>query len=148
MGEFNTMLVLFAKFIGSLLRSLFVSILMVVIVYSVITGEFPPSLSKAKTTWNNLIQLSQLRENTVHNLDDKRQQTAGEVDEEWDVNALETFNTERSKLARGLLSDQKKIGYDEFLQSSQSRSNSPHSRARSSALQTSTKSFRTRSQNR
>lgn len=102
------MLKLFAKFIGSLIRSLFVSILMMVIVYSVITGDFPPSLSKAKTTWNNLIQLSHLREDTVHKLAEQGNKTVIADGEEWDVNVLETFNSERSKLAMGLLSDQKK----------------------------------------
>ncbi len=102
------MLKLFAKFIGSLIRSLFVSILMMVIVYSVITGDFPPSISKAKTTWNNLIKLSHLREDTVYKLAEQGNKTVSEDGEEWDVNVLETFNSERSKLALGLLSDQKK----------------------------------------
>lgn len=81
---------------------------MMVIVYSVITGDFPPSLSKAKTTWNNLIQLSHLREDTVHKLAEQGNKTVIADGEEWDVNVLETFNSERSKLAMGLLSDQKK----------------------------------------
>lgn len=106
-GEFINMLVLLGKFIGSLIRSLFVSIVLVVIVYSVITGDFPPSLSKAQTTWNNLHQLSQLRDSAVHRLPRQESQFESGSGEDWDVTNLENFNAERSKLAAGLLSNQK-----------------------------------------
>ncbi|WP_253720927.1 hypothetical protein [Bdellovibrio bacteriovorus] len=43
------MLQALGKIAGSVLRSLFISIVMFIIVFSVITGEFPPNLNVLRT---------------------------------------------------------------------------------------------------
>lgn len=54
------------------------------------------------------MQLSHLREDTVYKLANSGSPSVIEVNDESDVNVLESLNAKRSKLALGLLSDQKK----------------------------------------
>lgn len=92
------------KIAGSILRSLFISIVMFVVVFSVITGEFPPDFGRIKKTYSNLQQMTQLSRQ-IHEQQKAlqgRYATNGEVDEQ-DVEALQELNLKRAELGAGLL---------------------------------------------
>ncbi|WP_373999000.1 hypothetical protein [Bdellovibrio bacteriovorus] len=98
------MLQALGKIAGSVLRSLFISIVMFIIVFSVITGEFPPNFKRVTNTFKNLQQMTQLsRQIQEQQKALKNQYTAhGEVDEN-DVEALQELNLKRAELGAGLL---------------------------------------------
>lgn len=98
------MLEVLAKALSSILRSLFVSLMMFIIGYSVITGEFPPNFSRLKTTFQNLQEMTQLSRQVFEQQKNLKQQMAaqGMVDEK-DVAALEELNLKRAELGAGLL---------------------------------------------
>lgn len=93
-----------ATFSGALLRSLFVSLVMLVIGYSVITGEFPPNFSKAKTSWQNLQEMSRLSQIALDRMRKETGQVGGTGgSEDDDIKLLEDLNRQRAQMGAGLL---------------------------------------------
>lgn len=95
-----------AKILGSVLRSLFISIVMLVIALSVITGQFPPDLERLQKTYTSVQELAQISQ-AVHgqnNMDAGTATTgaAGSMEEE-DIRKLEAINTKRAELGANLL---------------------------------------------
>lgn len=93
------------KVLGALLRSLFVSIVMFVIGFSVISGEFPPNFKRLEKTYESLQQMSQLgRQLQVQQKDMKNQiVNPGESDVERDVEALQNLTAKRAELGENIL---------------------------------------------
>lgn len=98
------MLQALGKIAGSILRSLFISIVMFIIVFSVITGEFPPNFKRVTNTFKSLQQMTQLSRQIQEQQKALKTQYAanGEVDES-DVEALQELNLKRAELGSGLL---------------------------------------------
>lgn len=98
------MLQALGKIAGSILRSLFISIVMFIIVFSVITGEFPPNFKRVTNTFKSLQQMTQLSRQIQEQQKALKTQYAanGEVDES-DVEALQELNLKRAELGAGLL---------------------------------------------
>ncbi|MEK2644439.1 hypothetical protein [Bdellovibrio sp. BCCA] len=94
------------KIAGSILRSLFISIVMFVIVFSVVTGEFPPNFGRIKKTYASLQQMTQLSRQIHEQQKAMKHQYAnsGEVDEQ-DVEALQELNLKRAEIGAGILGD-------------------------------------------
>lgn len=94
------------KIAGSILRSLFISIVMFVIVFSVVTGEFPPNFGRIKKTYASLQQMTQLSRQIHEQQKAMQHQYAdsGEVDEH-DVEALQELNLKRAEIGAGILGD-------------------------------------------
>lgn len=92
------------KVVGSILRSLFVSIVMFVIVFSVITREFPPNFAKLQGSWQNLQQMAQLSRQ-IHDQNKvlKSQQAQDGFVEDADLEKLQELNLKRAELGAGLL---------------------------------------------
>ncbi|MFV8256194.1 hypothetical protein ACNQKP_00230 [Bdellovibrio bacteriovorus] len=92
------------KVIGSILRSLFISIVMFVIVFSVITREFPPNFGKLQGSWQNLQQMAQLSRQ-IHDQNKilKSQQAQDGFVEDADLEKLQELNLKRAELGAGLL---------------------------------------------
>ncbi|UXR64674.1 hypothetical protein EZJ49_00195 [Bdellovibrio bacteriovorus] len=94
-----------AKILGSILRSLFVSVVMFVIVFSVITREFPPNFSKLQNSWQSLQKMAQLSRQ-IHDQHQllKGQQAAGDgFVEDADLDKLQELNLRRAELGASLL---------------------------------------------
>lgn len=81
-----------AKVIGSILRSLFVSIVMFVIVLSVMTGQFPPDFGRLRVTFQSMQDLVALGQKMK-----EKTEGADELAEE-DVQSLEALNAKRREL--------------------------------------------------
>lgn len=96
------MLATLGKIVSSVLRSLFVSIVMFVIVFSLITEEFPPNFGKLAVMYRSFQKLTDLTQQILPTLNAK-QLMEGKGLEDIDVNALEELNLKRSELAAGLL---------------------------------------------
>lgn len=99
------------KVVGSILRSLFVSIVMFVIVFSVITREFPPNFAKLQGSWQNLQQMAQLSRE-IHDQHKvlKGQQAQDGFVEDADLERLQELNLKRAELGAGLLNAQTPAG--------------------------------------
>ncbi|WP_374029722.1 hypothetical protein [Bdellovibrio bacteriovorus] len=92
------------KIAGSILRSLFISIVMFVVVFSVITGEFPPRFSRLKNTYHNLQQMAQLSRQ-IHEQQKvlKKQYAQDGLVEDADLEALQEMNLRRAEIGAGIL---------------------------------------------
>lgn len=91
------MLVVLGKFLGSLIRSIFISAVMFLIVLSVLTGDFPPNMEKIKNTYAGLQKMSELSQKFQH----PPAPTQGS--EEADVLYLEQINKQRQQAGQNLL---------------------------------------------
>lgn len=78
---------------------------MFVIVYSVITREFPPNFSKLQNSWQNLQKMAQLSRDiqNQHKVLKEQQSVDGFV-EDADLEKLQELNLRRAELGAGLLS--------------------------------------------
>jgi len=94
------------KVAGSILRSLFISIVMFVVVFSVITGEFPPDFSRIKKGYQSLQQMAQLSRQ-IHQQHKilKAQNDSGQAVDDADVEALQELNLKRAELGASLLGE-------------------------------------------
>ncbi len=93
------MLSVAGEILGSVVRSLFISIVMFVIAFSIITGEFPPDFGKIPKIYESLQQMTALSRQ-IHEQDKtlrKKFETEGEV-EDVDVMALEDLNIKKSRI--------------------------------------------------
>ncbi|KYG67371.1 hypothetical protein AZI86_10280 [Bdellovibrio bacteriovorus] len=95
-----------AKILGSILRSMFISIVMLVIALSVITGQFPPDFEKLQKTYSSVQELAQLS-NGFHerkNIDaaTSTMGSAGSMEED-DIRRLEEINAKRAEIGANLL---------------------------------------------
>lgn len=93
-----------AKVVGSILRSLFISIIMFVVVFSVITREFPPNFGKLQNSWQNLQQMAALSRQ-IHDQNKilKSQEQVDGFVEDADLLKLQELNLKRAELGAGLL---------------------------------------------
>lgn len=84
----------------SILQSVFISIIMFLIAYSVITQEFPPNFSKISTTWKGIRELSNsgLKSSHIKSLSPSDNST------EEDVRQLESINEERRRISNNFFS--------------------------------------------
>lgn len=95
-----------AKVLGSILRSLFFSIIMFVVVYSVITGEFPPNFARIKTSYQGLQKMAHLSRE-IHNKNkdlNTQYEIEGSVDDA-DLAALQELNLKRAEIGVSLLGE-------------------------------------------
>lgn len=83
-------MVFLANLVTAVLRTIFVSAILFIITYSVITREFPPSLSKIKKSWAQLQRLTEISKTALT----PESRGAG-PDEEADVNKL--INLQKAK---------------------------------------------------
>lgn len=91
------MLAVIGKILGSLVRSIFISAVMFLIVLSLLTGEFPPNIDKIRNTFAGLQKMSELSQKFQH------LPTPAQGSEEADVLYLEQVNKERQQAGGGLL---------------------------------------------
>ncbi|UOE99715.1 hypothetical protein [Bdellovibrio reynosensis] len=94
------------KVLGSILRSTLISIVMFLVVFSVITGEFPPNLSRIKTAYQSLQRMTQLSREIQNKQKALQNQYAAEgMVEDADVQALQELNLKRAEIGANLLGD-------------------------------------------
>lgn len=93
------------KVLGSILRSLFISILMLVITLSIVTGKFPPDFGRLKSTWQSLQQIARVGQE-FHAKSKALQANSELYDESDAVSELATLQRQRAELGAGLLAGQ------------------------------------------
>lgn len=94
-----------AKILGSVLRSLFISLVMLLIALSVITGQFPPDFDRLQKTYTSLQELTKLSQEIHGHTKDAvaaASNAAGSMEEE-DIRRLEDLNSKRAELGSQLL---------------------------------------------
>lgn len=100
-----------AKIISSLLRSMIVSIVIFFVLFTLVTQEFPPKISKITEAWNGLQQLSQIQTNQRNN------QNLNNDDQM--INELEEVDKRKREISKKLFSQgeknsKNKIKTDDF----------------------------------
>lgn len=95
------------RILGVLLRSTFISIVMFLIAFSVVTGEFPPNFGKIKKAYQGMQQLSRLSSNVNHRRFDQKNNLPLYSDPaEQDVADLEYVNRKRTEISQSLFQTQ------------------------------------------
>lgn len=94
------------KVLSSILRSTLISIVMFLVVFSIITGEFPPNLGRIKIAYQSLQRMTQLsREIQTKQKALQKQYAAEGAVEDADVEALQELNLKRAEIGASLLGD-------------------------------------------
>lgn len=92
------------KIISSVISSLLVSIILFLVTYSFMTGEFPPNLARLKKGYQNLHEMAKVSRQ-IHEKDlqlRKQYQQTGAVSDE-DLQALQELNLRRADIGTNLL---------------------------------------------
>lgn len=91
------------RILGVLLRSTFVSLVMFLVTFSVITGEFPPNFSKIKKAFQGMQELSQMSKHRYQLGAPKKNGLQIYSDPaEQDVADLEYLNRRRAEISQDL----------------------------------------------
>lgn len=102
------MLETFAKIVGSILRSLFISIVMFVIAFSVITGEFPPNFGRIAEMYSSFKTLNDVNQSVGHSHSQVSKEGAvvegnvGSGDDDM-VEGLNQINRKRAEVGASML---------------------------------------------
>jgi hypothetical protein len=86
------------KVTGAILRSLCVSLVMFMVAFTIVTGEFPPDFSKLKNLHQNLKMIESLQVSKLPTLANLTSSDSAEND----VLSLENYNTQRAKIGANL----------------------------------------------
>lgn len=96
------MLEVMGKILSSLVRSLFVSAVMLLIALSLLTGEFPPSFGKLQNMFAGLQKISDLNRN-LQTIAVKSLVEPAADSSEADVLALQQLNKQRAEVGSSIL---------------------------------------------
>ena len=96
------MLEVMGKILSSLVRSLFVSAVMLLIALSLLTGEFPPSLGKIQNMFAGLQRISDLNRN-LPTIAVKSLAESAADSSDADVLALQQLNKQRAEVGSSML---------------------------------------------